>query len=70
MFVRPGIEFPNSDFVDKDGSAIQFTVVFVNGVAEVADNLGQYMIDKELAQRWSFVLPKPLKIIETIRRAA
>jgi hypothetical protein len=71
IFVRPGIEYPNSDFVDANGNAKQFQVWFVDGVAEVADNLGQYMIEHDLASRWSFLLPKPLKAIETkLRRVA
>jgi hypothetical protein len=33
------------------------TVQFIDGVAEVEDNLGQYLIDKKLAQKSFLILP-------------
>ena len=50
IFVQPGKEFPdNTDWNGAGGKAILFPIVFKRGVAEVPDNLGRYMIDKELA---------------------
>lgn len=57
VYVQPGNEHPNSDFVDADGKATLFDVAFKEGVAEVPDNLGNYMIDKGLAQRSPILLP-------------
>ncbi len=56
-FVQPGAEFPNSDFLDAHGKPRMFSVEFVHGVAEVPDNLGAYMLDKELAFRSPIILP-------------
>lgn len=58
VFVQPGNDFPdNTDFVDGEGKPKMFTVEFVNGVAEVADNLGRYMVDNKLARSHQFMLP-------------
>ncbi|ADE12143.1 hypothetical protein [Sideroxydans lithotrophicus] len=50
VFVQPGREYPNSAWMDENGKPRMFAVEFRYGRAEVADNLGQYMLDKELAQ--------------------
>jgi hypothetical protein len=55
-FVRPGIEFPVSHFLDESGQAKMFTVTFVNGEADVEDTLGQYMIDKGEAKSSPIIL--------------
>ena len=57
VFVQPGREFPNSDWLDEAGAPRMFAVEFRAGVAEVPDNLGQYMIDRELAQGSPLILP-------------
>lgn len=57
IYVRPGVEHKNSDFLKADGTPEQFAVVFREGVAEVPDNLGRYMIDSELAARSPLLLP-------------
>lgn len=61
-FVQPGTEFPNSDFVDATGKPVMFSVEFVNGVAEVPDNLGTYMLDKDLASGSPIIIPKRIHI--------
>jgi hypothetical protein len=58
LHVQPGNEFKNSDFVDAQGNAIQFTVQFQAGEAKVPSNLGKYLIDKGLAQRSPLILPQ------------
>lgn len=50
VFVQPGREYPNSDWLDEHRKPKMFTVSFRYGCAEVEDKLGQYMLDKELAQ--------------------
>lgn len=57
VFVQPGREFPVTDWLNEDGNARMFTVVFRGGRAEVPDNLGQYMIDRELASASPLLLP-------------
>jgi hypothetical protein len=49
-YVCPGNEFPNSQFLDANGKAIQFAVKFIEGMAEVDSGLGEYMIDKGIAK--------------------
>jgi metallophosphoesterase superfamily enzyme len=60
LFVTPGHEHPETtDWMrpasDGEGRVVnvpvQFTVKFDNGVAEVDDQLGEYMIAKRLARR-------------------
>jgi hypothetical protein len=57
VFVQPGREFPVSEWLDEDGSPRMYAIEFRAGCAEVADNLGAYMIDHELAQRSPLILP-------------
>lgn len=47
---QPGTLYPNSDFLEPDGTPKTFVVEFRYGKAEVADNLGRYLIDQGLAQ--------------------
>jgi len=50
MYVQPGIEHPEtSAWLSPDKKPIMFEVHFKKGVAEVDDNLGEYLIDKGLA---------------------
>lgn len=52
VICQPGIEFPTSDFLSDDGVPLTFQVQFIDGEArDVASNLGEYLIDKGVAQR-------------------
>ncbi len=55
-FVQPGSEHPASHFLNDDGSARMFAVVFTDGQATVDDQLGQYMLDNGLVARSPIVL--------------
>lgn len=57
VFVQPGRDFPTAEFLDEDGKPRMYAVEFRAGCAEVADNLGAYMIDHDLAQRSPLILP-------------
>jgi hypothetical protein len=57
VFVQPGRDFPTTEWLDEDGRPHLFPVEFCAGSAEVPDNLGQYMIDHEIAQRSPLLLP-------------
>lgn len=57
VHVQPGREFPISDWLDEDGKPRMIRVEFRAGCAEVPDNLGAYMIDREIAQRSPLILP-------------
>ena len=58
IMVQPGIDHPEiSDWFYPDGKSKMLTVQFIDGVAEVEDNLGQYLIDKKLAQKSFLILP-------------
>ncbi len=57
VFVQPGRQFPVSEWMDEDGKPRMFRVVFHAGCAEVDDNLGEYMISQEVAQRSPLILP-------------
>lgn len=57
VFVQPGTQFPVSEWLDEDGKPRLFAVEFRAGCAEVPDNLGEYMIDQETAQRSPLILP-------------
>lgn len=60
IFVTPGRDHPeNSDWikVGRDGEGreirepLQITVKFENGVADVPDGLGRYLVAKQMARR-------------------
>lgn len=63
-YVQPGHEHPVSHFMEQVGfdkgepvyAAKMFRVEFVNGEADVDDQLGQYMIDKGIAKRSPILL--------------
>lgn len=57
QFVQPGNEYPTAQFLDENGKPRLFRVAFIEGRAEVSDELGQYMIDKGIARRSSILLP-------------
>lgn len=57
LFVQPGREFPVSEWMDEEQKPRIFQVEFRGGVAEVPDNLGLYLIDRELAQPSPLLLP-------------
>jgi len=57
VYVQPGCEFPVSDWMDDEGKPRMFSVAFRFGCAEVPDNLGGYMLDKQLAKRSPILLP-------------
>jgi hypothetical protein len=58
VHVQPGKDHPNKDFCNEDGTPILFTVQFKNGEAEVASNLGRYLIAQGLAQGSRIIIPK------------
>lgn len=51
MFITPGTESDCSDFKFPDGTNRQFTVRFLSGMATVPSNIGQYLVDKGVAQK-------------------
>ncbi|MCP3017540.1 hypothetical protein [Cupriavidus basilensis] len=61
LMVAPGVSHPISDFVEgkgKDRKPKQFNVVFVEGVAEVSENLGRYLLNNDLAKRSPIIVPE------------
>lgn len=57
LFAQPGNEFKATSFMNDDGSAKMFTIVFTEGAADVDDQLGQYLIDQGMAARSAILLP-------------
>ena len=59
VFVSPGAHHPETaDWVDpKTKVPIMFTVKFKNGIAEVDDNMGRYLVKQKLAQASPVILP-------------
>ncbi len=55
-FVQPGVHHPIADWMDEERKPKMFSVTFVDGCAEVPDNLGQYMLDRELAKASPIIL--------------
>ena len=51
LHVQPGIKVDDSDFKDMDGKPILITVQFRDGMADVPDNLGRYLVDNQLASK-------------------
>lgn len=49
-----------SHWVDDKNNPVQFNVEFKFGVAEVADDIGHYLIANQLAQRSRLILPRQL----------
>lgn len=59
IFVTPGTDYPEaSAWREDDGRFKQFEIHFINGEAEVDDNLGQYLIEKEQASATKIILSK------------
>ncbi len=58
MAVTPGYYHKNvTDWFHLDGTTpICFIVVFNEGMAEVQDNLGKYLLDEKLVQRSPLIL--------------
>ena len=68
LIVSPGKEFTNvSEWKDAQGNPLTLTVEFVAGVARVPDNLGDYLLDKGLAQSSPIIL-LPSVSQEVVRR--
>lgn len=58
MFITPGTEpEASSDWKHPDGSNKQFTVRFVDGMADVPRPIGVYLIHKKVAQVSPIILP-------------
>jgi hypothetical protein len=51
LHVQPGIKIDASEFKDMDGKPILISVQFKDGVADVPDNLGRFLIDNHLAAK-------------------
>jgi hypothetical protein len=52
IICQPGRDFPTSDFMAENGEPLTFSVKFTDGKAsDVPSNVGQYLIDKGMAQR-------------------
>lgn len=58
LFVQPGRQYSSSNWLDKDGKPIMFTVEFKHGCADVPEGLGQYLVDHELAQETRIIIPE------------
>ena len=59
LMVAPGVAHPISEFVEgKERKPKQFNVVFVEGVAEVSENLGRYLLNNDLAKRSPIIVPE------------
>lgn len=58
LFAQPGREFRASHFLDANRQPIMFQIVFVEGEAEVDEQLGAYLIDKGLAAKSPILLPQ------------
>ena len=58
MFVQPGVQHPEvSEWREGLNAPKLIEVLFVNGVADVPDNLGKYLVDNELAKKSRLLLP-------------
>jgi hypothetical protein len=51
---------PPVDWLNDDGSARNFTITFVNGEAEVTDEIGRYLLAYKMARRSRLILPADL----------
>jgi len=57
FFITPGKEHPETkEFFDEQGNPLQIPVQFNYGMAEVPDNIGRYLIKKELASKSKILL--------------
>lgn len=55
-FVSPGVHHPQVDWMDEQGKPRMLAVTFAEGVADVDERLGQYMIDRDLAKASPIIL--------------
>lgn len=59
MFITPGTEpEASSEWKNADGANKQFTVRFVNGMADVPRSIGVFLIHKKVAQSSPIILPE------------
>lgn len=57
MYVVPAHDYPHvGAWREQDGRNKQFEVHFIDGVADVEDNLGEYMIEKGIASASRIIL--------------
>ena len=57
MHIQPANLFPTvSAWREHDGRPKSFDIHFVNGKAEVDDNVGQYLIDQGLASKTKIIV--------------
>jgi hypothetical protein len=58
LFVSPNNDgASNQDWMDAEGKPKLIQVSFKDGVAEVPNDLGRYMIDRKLANKTAIILP-------------
>jgi hypothetical protein len=57
VMLAPGVTHPITDWLHSDGKPKQIEVKFVDGVADIPDNLAEYMLDHKLAARSLLILP-------------
>jgi hypothetical protein len=64
MSVAPAATVRNREvpahWVDDNNNPVQFNIEFKYGAAEVEDDIGQYLVDSELARRTRLILPRQL----------
>lgn len=51
LHVTPGNDIEGQEWFDPEGKPLLVTVEFKDGVAVVAEQLGQYLLDKGLADK-------------------
>lgn len=56
LFVTPAHKFPATHFLNDSGTPKIFSIVFIDGEAEVDDQLGQYLLDEDIAKSSPIVL--------------
>lgn len=57
LFAQPGKEFRVTHFLDENRNPKMFSITFVEGVADVEDQLGNYLVHKGLATRSPIIVP-------------
>ncbi|MFS2114318.1 hypothetical protein [Herbaspirillum frisingense] len=62
VFVQPGTHYPASCWMDEEGKPRMYPVLFVQGVAEVPENLADYMVEQELASRSPIIIPNASQV--------
>lgn len=51
LHVTPGNDIEGQKYFDPEGKPFLFTIEFKDGEATVSDQLGQYLVDKGLADK-------------------